>query len=83
MKYDLVQIVWKDAGAGDGGWLPIEEAVKEDLYEVVSVGFRIYEDKKRIMLAATLSRDVCNDTCNIPKPLIVSKTVLKRNAYEG
>jgi hypothetical protein len=50
----IVRVTWKDSCAADPGWLSKKAAIEEaNLSDVVSVGFVVYSDKKRLTLAGS------------------------------
>lgn len=59
-KYRVVEITWNDAYHLTDSWLSnedIAQAYKEKRYQVVNVGWLIYEDKKNVILASKHSND--------------------------
>jgi len=73
--YKLVEIVWDDASA-DCSWLIVDQHKEIERELCLTVGFLAKEDKKRVLIAGTLSQDDddihINNTISIPKGMIVS-----------
>ena len=73
----LVLVEWVDA-TGDSSWRPFHEAIQDQPVAIVSVGFVLVQDDKRLLLTSTTHLDMClvNDTLLIPVPWVLKITPL-------
>ena len=81
-KEEKFEVTWNDAYHLAETWLSngkIAEAYKETRFKVVSIGWKIFEDKKYIILAGKRSVDYGDwgFVMMIPKGMIVKTKVLK------
>lgn len=86
MKYRLVKVSWLDA-CGINEWENTEDMIKRCTREhedpVVSVGFVIHEDRKKVIIAQTITGGVpdvderVNNVECIPRGMITDVTVLE------
>ena len=71
-----VKITWLDAETiGDGGWLELEECMREmltPLPTVISIGYVLCRNKQCITIADTISSDCVGVINRIPLGMIVS-----------
>jgi len=86
----LVEVLWMDSSSTTG-WKTVErvrEWIEEGIYEALTVGFLLYEDRNEVVIAQTLSQkffDPGEDDnwssvdCmfRIPRKCIKRKTILR------
>lgn len=73
-KYKKVEIVWEDC-AGWSSWHNLEEAKKESVLLINSVGYLIHKDKKRLLIVNSLDNQEhpkCDNQLTIPRRVIKS-----------
>ena len=73
---ELIKITWNDAYHLTDTWLSVDgiaESYKEQRFQVVNVGWNLFEDKKYIILAGKHSKDFqeWGFVMMIPKGMIV------------
>jgi len=73
-KFDLVEIIWDDAETDDG-WKEVPEKLEEKL--AMTIGFRVKETKKHVLIVHTIDGENTNGRMQIPKGMIKKLTVLK------
>lgn len=81
-KFDLVEIIWDDAECGEG-WDVAPTKLEEKLS--VTIGFKLKETKKHILVAHTVDHNEVvntNGRIQIPKGMIKKITVLKAKALD-
>jgi len=69
-KYELVLVTWKDHSFDDTDWVLRKDIPKLPLVECVSAGFRISDDDKKIILAASLSGEFAGGLLVIGKSMV-------------
>jgi hypothetical protein len=70
----IIMVLWDDA-CTDNGWEESPDNLKEQL--CITVGFKIKETKKHILIASTTDGGMNNARIQIPKKMILQTTVLK------
>jgi len=74
--YPVVQIHWSDA-CSEETWAEFDDKML-DLVDCVTCGYLVYEDKRRIVVAASLSEDKgYSDAIAIPIGWITKRKVIK------
>lgn len=77
-KYPLVEVEWDDH-SNYAGWKDIDDVKDLPTPSVASVGYLIYEDKKRIILGASIYvNEELEDYQNCQTMIILKGTVTKR-----
>lgn len=71
-NYSLFQVTWNDAAAR-GQWKSLDDTIFNEGIEIVSVGYKISENRKNVTLAQSLSKGRgYADTITIPRGCVVS-----------
>ena len=75
--YPLVKVKWFDAET-NSGWESKNEK-KPTVPLITTVGFLIVKTKKLVLIASTVSKDLChNSRIKIPRGMVKSLTVLRK-----
>ena len=65
MEYPVVEIIWQDAEC-DPVWKKVDEILKGELPIIYTIGYLLYEDKKKYVVASTIGGDEATSTIMIP-----------------
>jgi hypothetical protein len=79
----IVAVMWRDAQTGPDGWIPIGEVRTYGLSTCVTAGFLVRQDRKRLIIAQSLSENGrLNGTIMIPARSVVKVKVLHRARWK-
>ena len=65
MDYPIVEIIWRDAECNPN-WTKTSELEKSEPPIIYTIGYLIYEDEKKYVVASTIGGDEANSTMVIP-----------------
>ncbi len=70
MSYKVVQVIWKDAECV-AAWTKLEDVKKAKLPVITTIGYLVYQDSERLVVASTISDDEVNASMSIPAAWVV------------
>jgi hypothetical protein len=77
-KHWRVEVLWEDSTVWQKGWEKVDEILEErDSVRCLSVGFILADDKRGMVLAASIHGDEAAGISMIPRSAIVSSKRLR------
>ena len=70
MDYPIVEIIWRDAEC-DSAWKKVDEILEGELPIVYTIGYLLYEDKEKYIVASTVGDDEATATMMIPADWVI------------
>ncbi len=75
MDYPIVEIIWHDAEC-DPAWKTVDVLIEGKLPVVYTIGYLLYEDKEKYLVASTIGGDEATSVIAIPADWVTKVSLI-------